>query len=116
MKLNSRIYTAKSIGKLGRPIIVFYRTETSTNLLNHYELHKIPFGESQKMCELRSGPYILTEVITKVNYEIALDADPTRTQVVHRNHLLEGFRRDNELPNVLSIYENLLTMIKPSIL
>ena len=45
------------------------------------------------------------KVITKVNYEIALDADPTRTQVVHRNHLVEYFARDNEVPNLLSNYE-----------
>ena len=69
------------------------------------ENQNVPFGKSQKMCELRSGPYIVTKGITKVNYEIALDADPTRTRVVHRNHLLEYFPRDNELPNLLSNYE-----------
>ena len=47
----------------------------------------------------------MTKVITKVNYEIALDADPTRTQVVHRNRLVDFFPRDNELPNLLSISE-----------
>ena len=71
------------------------------------ENHKIPFGKSQKLCELRSGPYKVTKVITKVNYEIALDADPTRTQVVHRNHFVEYFPRDNELANLISNYEKL---------
>ena len=71
------------------------------------ESHNVPFGKSQKLCELRSGPYIVTKVITKVNYEIALDADPTRTQVVHRNHLVEYFPRDNEIPNLVSNYEKL---------
>ena len=47
----------------------------------------------------------MTNVITEVNYEIALDADPTSTQVVHRNNLVENFLRDNELPKLLSIYE-----------
>ena len=47
----------------------------------------------------------MTKVITKVNYENALDADSTRTQVVHRNHLVEYFPRDNELPNLLSNHE-----------
>ena len=69
------------------------------------ENHNVLFGKSQKLCELQSGLYIVTKVITKVNYEIALDADPTRTQVVHRNHLVENFRRDNELPNLLSNYD-----------
>ena len=67
--------------------------------------HNVPFGKSQKLCDLRSGPYIVTQVITKVNYENALDADPTRTQVVHCNHLVEYFPPDHELPNLLSNYE-----------
>ena len=69
------------------------------------ENHNVPFGNSQKLCELRSGPYIVTKVIRKVNYEIALDADATRTQVVDRNHPIESFPRDNELPISLSDYE-----------
>ena len=71
--------------------------------------HHVPFGKSQKLCELRSGPYIVNKVITKVNYEIALNADPTRTQVVHRNHLVEYFPRDNELPKLISNYEKPLS-------
>ena len=69
------------------------------------ENHNDSFGKSQKLCELRSGPYKVNKVITNVNYEIALDADPTRTQVVHRNHLVESFPRDNESPNLISNYE-----------
>ena len=57
------------------------------------------------MCELRSGPYIVTKVITKVNYEIALDAYQTTAQVFGRNHLVEYIPRDNELPNIISNYE-----------
>ena len=73
------------------------------------ENHNVPFGKCQKVCELRSGPYIVTKVITNVNYEIALDADPTRTHVVHRNHLVEYFPRNNELPNLSSNYEKPLS-------
>ena len=69
------------------------------------ENHNVPFGKSQKLCELQSGPYILTKVITKVSYEIALEAYPTRTEVVHRNHLVEYFPRDNEFPKLLFNYE-----------
>ena len=47
----------------------------------------------------------MAKVLTKIASEIALDADPTRTQVVCRNHLVEYFPRDNELPNLLSNYE-----------
>ena len=63
----------------------------------------------KKMCEFRSGPYIVTKVNTKVKYENALDADPTRTQFVHRNLLVDFFPRDNELPNFLSSYEKPFT-------
>ena len=49
----------------------------------------------------------MTKVNTKSNYEIALGADPTRTQVVHRNHLGEYFPRDDELPNLLFNYDKL---------
>ena len=43
------------------------------------------------MCEVRPyiGPYIVTELITKVKYEVGLESDQTRTQVVYRNHLGE---------------------------
>ena len=47
----------------------------------------------------------MTKLITKNYYEIALDADPTRNQVVHRNQLVEYFHRDNEIPNLSSYYE-----------
>ena len=40
-----------------------------------------------------------------MNYEVALDSDPTRIQVVHRNHLVEFFPRDVDLPTLLSNYE-----------
>ena len=69
------------------------------------ENHNVPFGKSQKLGELRIGPYIVTKVSTKVNYEIAFDADPTKTHVVHRNHLVEYFPSDKELPNLVSNYE-----------
>ena len=69
------------------------------------ENHNVPFGKSQNLRDLRSGPYIVNEVITKVNYEIAFDADPTRTQVVYRSRLVEYFASDKELPNVIFKYE-----------
>ena len=69
------------------------------------ENHNSPFGKSQKICELRRGPYIVTKINTKVNYEIAFIADPTRNQLVQRNHLVEYFPRNNELPNLISNYQ-----------
>ena len=95
-------------------MILFYQTETSTNLLNTYKLdkksflenHNAPFGKKNKNCAtFEVGPYIVTKVITNVNHETAVDADPTRTQVVDCNHLVEYLLRDNELSNLLSKYE-----------
>ena len=94
---NHRSLSYRSKYKLAKPLRVGQRVIL--------ENHNVSFGKSQKLCELRSEPYIVTKVITKVNYEVALDADPTRTQVVHRNHLLEFFPPDHELPNLLSNYE-----------
>ena len=73
---------------------------------NEWKLAKLL--ENLKLCELQSGPYIVTKLFTRVIYEFALDADPTRTQVVHRNHLVEFFPRDNGLPNFSSNYEKLV--------
>ena len=101
---NHRSLSYRKMYKLAKPLRVEQKV-VSENLIN-------PFGKSQNMCELRSGPYIVTKVITKITYEIAFDADPTRTQVVHRNHLVEYFPRDKELPKLLSNYENLFNNYK----
>ena len=87
---NQRFLSYRNKYKLAKPLRVGQKV-----LL---ENHTLQFGKSQKLCELRSGPHIVTKVFTKVNYEIALDADPTSTQVVHRHHLVEYFPRDNGLP------------------
>ena len=66
------------------------------------ENHNALFGKSRKLSEIRSGPYIVTKVITGVDYQIVLNADATSSQDVHRNHLAEDFSRKIELPNLLS--------------
>ena len=96
-ELNHRSLSNRNKYKLANPLRVGQKVVL--------EKHNNPFRKSQKLCELRSGPYIVPKIITKVSYEIALDADPTRTQVVHRNHFVEYFSRGNELPNLLSNYE-----------
>ena len=96
-ELNQRSLSDRNKYKLVKPLRVGQKV-----LL---ENHIVPFGKSQKLCEHRSGPYKVTKVIKKVNYEIAVDADPTATEVIHRNHLFDYFPRDNELPKLLSNYE-----------
>ena len=63
---------------------------------------EVPFGKSLKICELRSGRYILTKVLTKANDEIDIDSDPTKTQVVQRNDRVQFFPRGNELVKLQS--------------
>ena len=92
-----RALSYRSKYKLARPLRVRHKV-----LL---ENHIVPFGKSQKLCKLRSGSYIVTKVITKIMYQIALDADLTRTQFVPCNHFAEDYPRDNELANLLSNYE-----------
>ena len=101
---NHRSLSYRKKYKLAKPLRVEQKVVLE-NLIN-------PFGKSQNLCELRSGPYIVTKVITKVNYEISFDAYPTRTPVVHRNHLVEYFPCDKELPKLLSNYENIFNVYK----
>ena len=54
----------------------------------------------------------MTKVITKVNYEIALDLDPTRTEIVHHNYHVEKFACGNELMNLVSNYRKPLNHAK----
>ena len=70
------------------------------------ENHFTPLNISKKLCQLRLGPYSVLKQITNVNYEIALDADPSVTLVAHRNHLVEYFPKEEKLPQLLAEYQN----------
>ena len=75
------------------------------------ENHNVPFGKSQKLCELRNGPYTVTKVITKVIYEIAFDADPTTDLFISMNIFLAPMSYRTYFP----ITRSLSATIKPSI-
>ena len=70
------------------------------------ESHSQPLNMSKKLCQLRQGPYSVLKQITGVNYEIALDTDPSFTLVAHRNHLIEYFPKEEKLPKLLAAYQN----------
>ena len=70
------------------------------------ENHSQPLNMSKKHCQLRQGPYSVLKQITSVNYEIALDSDPSVTLVAHRNHLIEYFPKEEKLPKLLAEYQN----------
>ena len=63
------------------------------------------WGSLRKSSNSGNGQYIVTKVITKVNNVVTFDSDPTTTQVVHRNQVVEHFSCDNELSNLPSNYE-----------
>ena len=94
---NHRVLSYSSKNKHAKPLRVGQKVFMKNQ--------NVPFGKHQKLCELRREPYIETEVNTKVKYEIALDADPTLTQFIHRNHSVHYFPHDKEVPNLLSNYE-----------
>ena len=50
------------------------------------------------------GPFTVTKPITNVNYEITLDKDNSVKKVVHRNHLIEYFSKEETLPELISNY------------
>ena len=68
------------------------------------EDHSTVIGVSKKLCELRTGPYTVTKVITEVTYEITLDNDPTVKKAVHRNHLIEYYPASDTLPPMIEEY------------
>ena len=61
--------------------------------------------EVKKFCELQSGPYKVTKVITEVNHETASYSDLMKTHIVHRNDLVDCFPLDSALPSLLSNHE-----------
>ena len=61
----------------------------------------------RKVSKIVQNPNLIVhsnKTITKVNYEVTLDSDHARTQVVYRNHLVEYFPQDNEIPKLFSNY------------
>jgi hypothetical protein len=60
--------------------------------------------KSQKLSNLRTGPFTITKVITDVNYEITLDENSDVKRTVHRNHLVEYYPIEKSLPPLIESY------------
>ena len=56
--------------------------------------------KSQKLLSLRSGPYTVIKKITENMYGIQ-EAFTNKKKVVHRNHIIEYFPTEQQMPKLL---------------
>ena len=64
-----------------------------------------PLLKSQKLLNLRSGPYTVIEKITEVTYGIQKDFT-NKKKIVHRNHIVEYFSKEQKIPKLLQKYSS----------
>ena len=64
------------------------------------ENHAKGLLKSKKLLELRSGPYTVTKQITNNTYKIVHDSTEQK-KVVHRNHLVEYFPKEQEIDKLV---------------
>ena len=83
--------------KVGRPI--------STGQKVFFENHAAQdLTKSQKLKQLRVGPFTVTTQITNSTYEIREDANPDNVKTTHRNHLIEYFPKKERLLPLITNY------------
>ena len=61
-------------------------------------------SRSQKLKQLRVGPFTVSKQVTNTTYEIQEDAYPDNIKVTHRNHLIEYFPKEERLPSLFTNY------------
>ena len=64
-----------------------------------------PLLKSQKLLNLRSGLYTVIEKITEVTYGIQNDFKNEK-KIVHRNHIVEYFPKEQQMPKLLQEYSS----------
>ena len=82
--------------KLGKPI--------STGQKVFLEDHAQDLTRSQKVKQLRIGPFTVAKQIANTTYEIREDANPDNVKTTHRNHLIEYFPKEERLPPLITNY------------
>ena len=82
--------------KVGRPI-----NAGQTVVL---ENHAKGLTKSQKLKQLRVGPFTVTKQMTNATYEIREDANPDNIKTTHKNHLIEYFPEEERLPPPITNY------------
>ena len=68
------------------------------------ENHRKDLSKSQKLQQLRLGPFTVTKRITNTTYQIKEDQNPENIRTVHRNHLIEYFPKEETLPPLIEEY------------
>ena len=64
--------------------------------------HAQDLTKSQKLKQLRVGPFTVTKQITTTTYEIREDAKPDNIRTTHRNHLIDYFPKEERLPPLIT--------------
>ena len=95
-QITSKAHEHRNRYKLGRPI--------STGQKVFLENHGQDLTRSQKLKQLRVGPFTVTKQITNTTYEIREDANPDNVKTTHRNHLIEHFPKEERLPPLITNY------------
>ena len=95
-QITSKAHEHRNRFKLGRPI------KTGQKVL--LENHAADLTKSQKLKQLRIGPFTVTKQITNTTYEIRDDANPENVKITHRNHLIEYFPKEERLPPLIAKY------------
>ena len=100
-QITSKAHGYRNRFKRGRPINIGQKV-----LL---ENHAADSSRSQKLKQLRVGPFTVTKQITNTIYEIQQDANPDNIKVTHRNHLIEYFSKEERLPPLITNYAPSIT-------
>ena len=100
-QITSKAHEYRDRFKLGRPIKIGQKV--------FLENHTADLCRSQKLKQLRFGPFTVTKQITNTTYEIQEDANPDNIKVTHRNHLIEYIAKEERLPPLIANYAPLIT-------
>ena len=95
-QITSKAHEYRNRFKLGRPINIGQKV--------FLENHTADLSRSQKLKQLRVGPFTVTKQITNTTYEIRENANPDNVKVTHRNHLIEYFPKEERLPPLITNY------------
>ena len=95
-QITSKAHEHRNRFKLGRPISAGQKVFS--------ENHAQDLTKSQKLKQLRIGPFTVTKQITNTTYEIPEDANPDNVKTTHGNHLIEFFPKEERLPPLITNY------------
>ena len=94
-RITNKAHMFRNQFKLGRPI------KEGTKLF--LENRSKQLLKSQKLLNLRSGPYTAIEKIRQVTYGIQ-KYFTNEKKIVHRNHFVEYFSKEQQMPKLLQEY------------